>query len=472
MTADILANAKNIFKPQPGPQTDFLSSSADIVIYGGAAGAGKTYAELLESLRHHQNPKMRVTIFRREGVQITNPGGLWDEACKIYPVFGATSNKQMLEWKFPSGFVCKFAHLQNEGDVHNWQGSQIPCIMFDELTHFTSDMFWYMLSRNRSDSGVPGYIRATTNPPDGVNPKEMWVAELIDWWLLSSGFPDYSKSGVVRWFTRQSGITLWGDNAADVMRKYDVARIDCKSFTFIPATIADNQILLQHDPAYISNLKALNENDKQRLLLGNWKVSSAGTIFNDKDFKVFVKPPADIKVKIITCDTAQKVKEHNDYTVMQCWALADKGIYLIDQIRGKFEYPELKRSALSFLFTHSDVNYVYIEDTVAGTSLIQDLMRDDSTRTRIITPIKRRKDKFTRAQECMPYLSGGYIYLNPMTDYYNVFRAEMVAFRGDMKHQHDDMVDCFLDAVDVLLINKPPIAHNSTNVYNMARRIC
>lgn len=449
-----LAQAKNLFQPQPGRQTEFLSTPADIAFYGGGAGGGKTYALLLETLRHHLNPKMRSIVFRRESVQITNPGALWDEALKIYPFCGATSNKQSLEFSFPSGFKSKFAHLQHEGDIHNWQGAQIPFIGFDEATHFTADMFWYMLSRNRSDSGVPGYIRATCNPPDGVNPDEMWVAELIDWWLTAEGYPDPNKAGVLRWFVRQGSQTLWGNTRQEVCDKYGVHWLDCKSFTFIPATIEDNQILLQNDPAYLSNLKALNEHDKNRLLYGNWRVSSAGTVFNQKDFRVFVIEPK-AESKIITVDTAQKAKEHNDYTVLQAWTLSERGIYLVDQFRGRLEYPQLKIMCKSFINKHRDASSIYVEDKVAGTSLIQDLMVDPETKFRVITPIQRSKDKYTRAKECLKYLSSGYVYLNPMADYYPEFIAEVNAFRGDLKHKHDDQVDCMLDAIDQLLINAP-----------------
>jgi predicted phage terminase large subunit-like protein len=460
--AQMLSNASMVFQPQPGAQTAFLRTPADIAIFGGAAGGGKSYALLLETLRHHRNPKMRSVVFRREGVQITNPGALWDEASQIYPYFNATSNKQALEWVFPSGFKSKFAHLQHEQDVHKWHGAQIPFIGFDELTHFTADMFWYMFSRNRSDSGVPGYIRATCNPPDGVNPQEMWVAELIDWWLTPDGYPDPLKAGVIRWLARRGNVAFWASSPKELMDKHDFERIDCKSFTFIPATIEDNQILLQNDPAYLSNLRALNENDKNRLLYGNWRVSSAGTIFSQKSFKHFTTEPSQIDYRLITVDTAQKIKEHNDYTVFQLWGLSGKNIYLLDQVRGKFEYPQLKMMAAAFFMLHADYDMVLIEDTVSGSALIQDLLGDN--RFHNIIPINRKKDptgrvkdKLRRAYDGLPYVTGGYVYINPTKDYYPEFVQEVVAFRGDLKHPHDDQVDCMLDAIDTLLINPPPI---------------
>jgi hypothetical protein len=153
--------SQTIIGPQPGPQTQFLSTPADIAIYGGAAGGGKTFAELLEPTRHVHNKDFGAVIFRRTTPQITNEGGLWDESTKLYPLLGAIPKLGDLSWRFPSGATVSFAHIEHDSTVLNWQGSQIPLICFDELTHFTQKQFWYMVSRNRSMSGV----RPTSGAP-------------------------------------------------------------------------------------------------------------------------------------------------------------------------------------------------------------------------------------------------------------------------------------------------------------------
>src|SRR3954467_10979635 len=90
--------------PQPGPQTAFLASPADIAIYGGSAGGGKTWALLMEPLRHVVNPQFGAVFFRRTLVQVRNEGGLWDESEKLYPNLQAKPRSAPdLSWTFPSG---------------------------------------------------------------------------------------------------------------------------------------------------------------------------------------------------------------------------------------------------------------------------------------------------------------------------------------------------------------------------------
>ena len=258
--------------PQKGPQTAFLSTPADIAIYGGAAGSGKTYSVLLDPLRFLKvKEKFPYTIFRRTTPQITNPGGLVDEAMKLYLPIGASPT--YLRFDFRGGLHIRFAHLEKENTVYDWQGTSIPAMAFEELTHFTKNQFFYMLSRLRSVSGFGGSVKATCNPdPDS------FVRDLIDWWIDKDGFPIPERSGVIRYFTRDKDKIVWHENKTSD---------DAKSLTFIPAKLSDNQILMQKDPGYLSNLKALSYVDRSRLLDGNWNVrAAAGMMFKRRYFEI------------------------------------------------------------------------------------------------------------------------------------------------------------------------------------------
>lgn len=264
--------------PQQGPQSMFLGSTADIVLFGGGAGGGKTFGLLLEPLRHLANERFGGVIFRRNTTQVRNEGGLWDESASLYPKFGGRPREAALEWNFPSGFRMKFAHLEYEKSVYDWQGSQIPFIGFDELTHFSEKQFFYMLSRNRSTSGVPGYIRATCNPDC-----DSWVRKFIDWWIDERGFPIKERCGVVRWFIRHHDEIIWAGSKEELIEAYGDIQIP-KSFTFIQSLLKDNQILMQKDPSYLSNLMALDNVERQRLLDGNWNIRPAAGMYFQKSW--------------------------------------------------------------------------------------------------------------------------------------------------------------------------------------------
>lgn len=281
-----MTDAPTIIRPQPGPQEAFLSSSADIVIYGGAAFGGKTFALLLETTRHSDNGQFGAVIFRRTTKQVRTEGGLWDTSEELFPLLGATPNLSSLAWTFPSGAKVTFAHMEHEKNKLDWQGAQVAMIGFDELTHFTAGQFWYMLSRNRSSSGVAPYIRATCNPdPDS------FVAELIAWWIdPETGYAIPERSGLVRWFVRYRNELVWADSAEELKEQYP--QLEPKSLTFIPSSYKDNKIGLEKDPKYIANLDALTMVEREQLKNGNWTIRpAAGDYFKAAWFEVVEKAP-------------------------------------------------------------------------------------------------------------------------------------------------------------------------------------
>lgn len=276
------------FKPQSGKQESFLSSNADIAIYGGSRGGGKSFALLLEALRHTSNSQFRAVIFRRTFPQIQQEGGLWDTSNLIYPYAGATGSKGNMRWHFPSGSTVAFQHMENEDDRYSWLGASIPLICFDELVTFTEKQFFFMLGSNRSTCGIRPYIRATTNPD-----AKSWVAEFISWWWdPETGYPIEERSGKVRWFVRNQDRVVWDDDPKALMERFP--GMVPKSVTFIPAKVYDNKILLSKDPGYLSNLMALGQVDRERYLYGNWKIDSAGGVmFKREWFKIIPEPPAE-----------------------------------------------------------------------------------------------------------------------------------------------------------------------------------
>jgi len=303
---------------QPGRQTQFLQNSADVCVYGGAAGGGKTVGLILEPLRHVTRVANFTTVFfRRTMPQIVNPGALWDESLKVYPRLGGTPHRGAHEWRWPRGGKIKFSHLQFETTVYDWQGSQITLICFDELTHFTAHQFFFMVSRNRSTCGVRPYIRATCNPD-----ADSWVADFLAWWIdRETGQPLPERDGVLRYYIRISDKIVWADRPEDLMR--DLSRPQDLpagfemprpiSVSFIPATLFDNPALLQINPEYLASLLSLPLLERERLLGGNWKIRPAAGLYFKREWCPLVdEAPADLDVIRYWDLAATEKTEFND----------------------------------------------------------------------------------------------------------------------------------------------------------------
>jgi predicted phage terminase large subunit-like protein len=216
--------------------------------------------------------------------QIKEEGGLWDASMKLYTRYpGARPIKSPKPyWKFPSGAKVSFRQISRDDDVYDWQGTEIALLEFDELTHFSEFQFFYMLSRNRSTSGIKPYVRATCNPD-----ADSWLAGFISWWIdQDTGYAIPERSGKLRYMGRINENIYWGDSPEEVIEHaseadpdMELERADIKSVTFIVSTIQDNQILLKNDPGYMANLKALSQVERERLLKGNWKIKSARGLY-------------------------------------------------------------------------------------------------------------------------------------------------------------------------------------------------
>ena len=335
-----------IVKPQPGPQTAFMATPANVCIYGGAAGGGKSFGLLMSALRYKNVPGFGCTIFRRNFNQIFSQGGLWDESMKIYQgIRGADPKFARGQWWFRNqngDIVSKvtFAHIERDEDVHKWQGSQICEIGFDELTHFSEKVFFYMLSRNRSTCGVEPFIRATCNPD-----ADSWVAKFIEWWIdPDTGYPIPERSGKLRWFIRRDEILYWANTKQELWKQFDLKtpeeKAEPRSVTFIMSKLEDNQELLKVNPGYIANLKAMSVIERERLLHGNWKIKAAAGLFFKRsqvgDYLSFV--PDDVIEWVRCWDLAATEKTENGDPAFTAGVLMGKrknGRYIVADVVNK-----------------------------------------------------------------------------------------------------------------------------------------
>lgn len=452
------ANEPVTIRPQPGPQEQFLSSAADIVIYGGAAGGGKSYGLLLEPLRHAlTTPGFGTVIFRRNSKQVRNTGGLWDTSEDIYTHVGLTPKESILQWEHPAtGNTITFDHLEHEKTVHNYQGAQIALIGFDELTHFTAKQFWYMLSRNRSTSGVRPYVRATTNPdPDS------FVADLIAWWIDQDpnsptyGLPLPERAGVIRWFVNISDTIHWADTPTELLDLFEGSAP--KSLTFIPSSLDDNPALTDADPGYRANLLALDPVEQARLLHGNWKIRrSAGTLFQRAWFPILDKAPA-LKRVVRTWDfAATKPNPENkdpDWTRGLKIGITDSGQLVVTDLVSARDNPG-EVDQLYVRTAQADgpkvLQRIPQDPGEAGKKAAQDRIKNPALRGITVKAERVTGDKMVRAGPASARAYAGLISVvrAPWND---EFFAELEAFPDG---GHDDIVDTLSDGVNELSSEK------------------
>ena len=253
------AKEEVIFKANEGPQEDFLAASETDVLYGGAAGGGKSYAMLVDPLRYAHRSAHRGLIIRRSMPELRE---LIDKSRELYPkAFPGCKYKEVEKlWNFPSGAKIEFGFLERDADVYRYQGQAYSWIGFDEITHLPTEFAWnYLASRLRTtDSEIVPYMRCTANP-GGVG--ATWVKKrYID------PAPSYES------FTGHDGLS----------RK------------FIPARLQDNPFLA-HDGRYEKMLQALPPTQRQQLLDGNWDVSE-GAAFTEFVPQLHVITPFDIPI--------------------------------------------------------------------------------------------------------------------------------------------------------------------------------
>lgn len=448
--------------PQPGPQTEFAITEADIAIYGGAAGGGKSFGLLLEPFYHYNNSQFGAVIFRRNTTQIRNQGGLWDEAIQLYSGVGADLKDSALEVIFESGMAVKFAHLEYERTIYDWHGSQIALLGFDELTQFTERQFFYMLSRNRSMSGVPGYVRATCNPD-----VDSWVRKFIDWWIGSDGFPITERSGVLRWFIRQEDEILWANSKEELEKQFGK---DCypKSVTFIPSKIYDNKIFMDRDPAYIANLNALPRVERLRLKEGNWNVRpTAGMYFQRHWFPIVDVIPAGWIECIRYWDrAATKPNENNknpDWTAGLKMFKYPDGRFIVGDVRRLRDTPLKIETFVKTTAQHDGVRIKIGVEQDPGSAGVAD--KDNYVRLLAgynVQVYKPSEDKITRALPVSAQAEQGNILLlrGPWnedflkeTENFPPEAQNVIKKRDDESKGKDDQVDTLSGAFNALCGN-------------------
>ena len=224
-------------------QKKFIEAKADEVLFGGAAGGGKSYGQLVDAFIYalkYQGSKQ--LILRRTFPELER--SLILTSLALYPRELGRYNSTSKKWNFKNGSIIEFGYCDAEKDVYRYQGAEYDTIRFDELTHFTENQYSYLISRIRGVNDFPKQIKSSTNP-GGVG--HAWV---------KSRFIDGREAD-----------------------KIHVDEND-RSFIFIPSKVEDNSFLIASDPNYIKRLEQLPEKERKALLYGDWDIFE-GQVFSE-----------------------------------------------------------------------------------------------------------------------------------------------------------------------------------------------
>ncbi len=264
-----------IFKPNDGPQTQFLAASEREVFYGGARGGGKSYAMLIDPLRYCDKQHHRALLLRRSMPELRD---MINHSQRLYAraFTGAKWREQEKEWRFPSGARIEFGYAENLTDVLRYQGQSYTWIGIDELPQYpTPEIYNFLRSSLRSvDPEIPVFMRATGNPG---NVGSLWVKEMF----VDPAEPNKAFDVHISTVAGEKSITR----------------------RFIPAKLQDNPYLMQTDD-YLIMLSSLPEVQRKQFLEGDWGAFE-NSAFPEFDITTHIVQPFDIPrnwLRFRTCD--------------------------------------------------------------------------------------------------------------------------------------------------------------------------
>lgn len=279
-------------------QLEFINSTgkADEVLYGGAAGGGKSYGQLIDGFLYAMKyPKSKQLILRRTFQELEK--SLIRVSLEIFPKEVYHYNGSKHTGAFVNGSIIDFGYCDSEKDVYQYQSAEYDVIRFDELTHFTEQMYIYLMSRLRGAYDVPRAMKSSTNP-GGIG--HTWV-----------------KSRFI-----------------DIGEPRKIYKVGETTRLFIPATVFENKALMKNDPQYVKRLENLSEKDRRQLLLGDWDTNE-GQYFSEWRRELHVCEPFEIP------------KEWKRYFCMDYGLDMLAGYWIaVDPFDNAFVYREVYKSGL------------------------------------------------------------------------------------------------------------------------------
>lgn len=381
--------------PQPGPQTILLATDCQEVFFGGALGAGKSYALALDFEAQHQKYGGAVggIVFRMSVPELDDLINTFKE---VLEPLGWSYLVGKKTFKHPDGAWCRMRHVESEDDVKKYWGHAYTWMGVDELGDMPEKTFNAIqklrAARLRSAKGVRVRFVATGNP-------------------CGSGHK----------FCKERYI-----DPAPAFTPFINPRSK-HSMIFIPGKMENNMKMLLNDPEYRDRCRDLGPDWYVNALIdGDWSISPAGNIFHREwmNTRFDLANPPNFLFKVLSWDTAFKTTKDSARSAATIWGLTHNGYYLIHAFANKIEFPILKQKSED-LYNAFLPNYVWIEDKASGQSLFQSLKVDTTMPLRAVAV---DGDKLRRAFAVTPLFESGKIFLPQSAPWLNEYIEEMVSF--------------------------------------------
>lgn len=368
------------------------------VLYGGAAGGGKSDALLMAALRYVDVPGYSALLLRKTFADLSKPGALMDRAAQWLGSTNATWHERTKTWTFPSGAKLTFGYLETANDHYQYQGAEYQFVGFDELTQFPENQYRYLFSRTRRLKGstIPVRVRAGSNP-GGMG--HQWVYQ--------------------RFLRKQS-----------------------QQRAFIPAKLDDNPHLDRAE--YERSLSELGAVEREQLRNGNWLARADG-VFRRSWFRYWqpeqdlwrlgeklVKPTTTRRFGIV--DLAFSLKKSADFTTLGAYAVTqDSDLVLLDLQKERLEAPDLI-PAMRRILQRYKLDYLCVEANGPQMAMVQMAQRAGLT----VRALKAETDKLTRSTTAQIRLEAGQIWFPANAPWLDDFEQELCGFPAV---EHDDQVD-------------------------------
>lgn len=451
---------KVVIAPQVGSQTDFLNNRCDIVLYGGAAGSGKSHALLMDALQYINDPDFNAVYFRQNTTQLD--GSLWPEAKRMYAQFGGVFREKEKTCTFPSGAKIKFGYMElaKHADFH--QGIQYSAIYWDEFTHFSEYQFHYLRSRMRSRAKNASFMKCSMNPDrdhfvyDWVKPylypqDEVNEDGTQDFEKMK-GCPDRKLCGIPRYFIIKGNDMFSWWTLEELYKEFpDTDKSAIKTYTFIAGTIDDNPVLDEIEPAYRSQLDNLPRVNRLRLRYGNWDVRPEGSGYFLRSWVEIVSQPPKNAVRVRSWDLASTlpsdVNPNPDWTAGVRMSRTRDGVYYVEDVIRFRDRPDgvMTRMREAGITDGADVIITVPQDPgSAGKAASQQQIKNLAEQGNTARAKPTHANKVTRFAPFSAMAEAGMVKV-VAGSWNNAYFSELEAFTGDGKTK-DDQCDATADA--------------------------